>query len=86
MSLKQETYYTVICDYPGCGVSADEDGEYGAWADHGQAYTVATDSEWLCTDGEGDFCPEHIPTDTDDIDTRNLKNADPTVQTTQLDI
>lgn len=60
MSIKSELYYTVICDAPGCGVSADEDSEYSSWADVGQAYDVAVSAEdWALTDDDGDYCPEH---------------------------
>lgn len=59
MSVKSALYHTVICDAPGCTATADDGGEYSSWGDIGQAYDVATDSEWAITDNDGDYCPEH---------------------------
>ena len=52
MSLEQVPMYRVICDR--CGTSAQEDGDYYAWADAEQAEADADD--WLLNDG-GHWCP-----------------------------
>jgi hypothetical protein len=60
MSLKEATYYTVICDWPDCGVSVDEDGDYSAWADKQQALDAATDDNWReSRDGQKHYCEAH---------------------------
>jgi hypothetical protein len=70
MSVKTEDYYSIICDYPGCKTTAQEGGDYSAWADVGAAIDEAENGEWLCIDGGGEYCPSHWwwPNDEDDGD------------------
>ncbi len=45
--------YTVVCDC--CGHSADEGGDYSAWAQKEGAEAVADDSGWL-NEGDKHYC------------------------------
>lgn len=45
MSITTVTMFRVICN--GCGRSAQDDGEFWAWADADQAVHEATSSEWV---------------------------------------
>lgn len=58
MAIEEVTMYRVVCDAPGCGLSAQENGEFHAWADAGSAIDEAVDRDWD-TQGEQDFCREH---------------------------
>lgn len=54
MSLKEAPYYWVVCDE--CGVSANAETDYAAWAEPGTAYDSAIDAEFsLGIDGK-DYC------------------------------
>lgn len=61
MSLKSRPYYWVECDE--CESSAQEDSDYTAWSDQGDAIDFATDDGWLMFDkplanGKQHFCQE----------------------------
>lgn len=61
MTVKSAPYYTIYCDFPGCGATPHDFGsEYGAWVDEGQALDEAECSEWAVDTGKGDFCPNHV--------------------------
>lgn len=46
MSIKSAPFYTVICNWPECGHSPDEDGDSIAWAEVSQAIESAKDAGW----------------------------------------
>ncbi len=59
MSVKEVTYYTVICDE--CGVSAFEGQEFTAWSDaDGAIWAVAESLEWSEDNGQH-RCSKHNP-------------------------
>lgn len=61
MTIKSAPYFTIYCDFPGCGASPHDFGsEYGAWINAGQAADEAESSEWAVTTPRGDFCPNHV--------------------------
>lgn len=57
MTLKSAPYYWVVCDK--CGKSAQENGEFSAWNDHGMAVDYALDEGYRLGD-KGDFCPDCV--------------------------
>ncbi len=62
MSIKTMPFYTVVCDWPGCDRSADEGGEYAAWASASGALDSARDADWWeVRDGKHEihYCDEH---------------------------
>ena len=58
MAVEEVTMYRVVCDAPGCGVSAQEESEFYAWAHAESAIDEAMNDGWD-TEGEQDFCEEH---------------------------
>lgn len=54
MSIKTVPMYRVVCD--GCGTSAQDEGDYFAWADADQAESEAESSEWLVGDNGRHWC------------------------------
>lgn len=62
MSLKQQPYYSVLCDFPGCGIEADY-GEFSAYSDKSIAIEYALDSDWRQDrDGLRHYCDKHTMT------------------------
>ena len=61
MSLKEVPMYQVICDR--CEANAQEDSDYWAWADKGQAWDAASDADWLAVDGDGETPARHYCTE-----------------------
>jgi hypothetical protein len=53
MAIREVTMYRIVCDR--CGTSAQDDGEFYAWADKDSPIAEAEDSDWLLTDA-GDYC------------------------------
>lgn len=76
MSVKETSYYSVVCDYPGCTATA-QDGDYSAWSDPSQAYEEAVDGEWLILYGDEsrDYCPAHTIRSWDEEDEEVLTPA-----------
>lgn len=62
MAYEEVTMYRLICDR--CGVSAQEDGDYYAWADKDSAQEEARDADWLFTE-DGQFCDDCTTWDED---------------------
>jgi hypothetical protein len=58
MSAKSRLYYSIECDFPGCGASAQEGGDYSAWADLDTAVDEAREADWI-SDERGDYCILH---------------------------
>ena len=58
MSIREVTMYQIVCDGEDCGANAQEDGDYYAWADDGQAEDEATSYDWITTDDRKHYCPE----------------------------
>lgn len=57
MSIKEVPGYVVICDWPGCGVPANEDGDFAFWTEKSSAIDSASDAGWWeTTDGEKHYC------------------------------
>jgi hypothetical protein len=54
MSIKSAPYYWVVCD--GCGANAQEDDDYAAWCDDGQAESAAADREFTRTEDGRHWC------------------------------
>jgi hypothetical protein len=46
MSVKSKPYYWVVCDWPGCGMSAQEGSDYSAWSHRLDALEAALDADW----------------------------------------
>ena len=42
--IRAVTYYQAVCDF--CG-KVDDEGEYSAWSDHGDAHDNAIRSDWI---------------------------------------
>ncbi len=60
MSVKAVTYYTVVCDWPGCGADSNEGSDYTAWSDQDGALVVVDERDWWPDkDGERHYCTEH---------------------------
>lgn len=79
MSLQSRPYYWVTCDYPGCGVSAEEGGDYTAWQDPGYAASSALDSCFITLDDLW-YCWEHQvepPEDSDNDDRLPMPHPEP---------
>jgi hypothetical protein len=58
MSTKSETFYGIVCDFPGCGTLFDS-GEYQYTSDPGDNADLAREEGWL-TDLDGkDYCSDH---------------------------
>ncbi len=55
MSYEEVPMYRLVCDR--CGLSAQEGGDYYAWADKDSAKAEAEDANWLFT-GDGEFCED----------------------------
>jgi hypothetical protein len=55
MSFEEVTMYRLLCDR--CGVSAQEDSDYYAWADKDSAKRGAEETQWLFTE-DGAFCDD----------------------------
>ena len=54
MTLKSAPYYWVECDV--CGVSANAETDYAAWADKGTAYDEAVNADWVTDLDDKDYC------------------------------
>lgn len=68
MSIREVTYYEVVCDFEGCGTkTGDMGGDFSAFSDHGWAL-----DDWI--NGDGYFhdgvtlCAEHAPMDCDECE------------------
>jgi hypothetical protein len=60
MSVRQVTMYRVVCDWPGCEASAQDDSEYYAWTDGDDAEQYAADLDWrVSLSGLCHYCPTH---------------------------
>ncbi len=62
MSLRPKQFYTVVCDWPGCENTADDDGEYAAWGSASGALESVRDASWWeGADGKNElhYCNEH---------------------------
>lgn len=60
MSIREVTMYRVECDWPGCTASPQDDSEYFAWSNKGDAEEYATDANWrVGRAGMCHYCPEH---------------------------
>lgn len=62
MSVREVTFFEVVCDADGCGTkTGDLGGDFSAWADHSQAL-----SDWESYNGGYDpetgktYCPDHV--------------------------
>jgi len=69
MSIREVTMYRVVCDGKDCGACAQEDGDYYAWTDAGQAEGKAEDADWITTGDGKHYCPDCTTWD-DDRDDR----------------
>ncbi len=55
--IKEMTMYTVVCD--ACGVSADNDTDYCAWATEDEAWEQANHNGYeYINDTDTQYCPE----------------------------
>ena len=62
MSLKEEAFYAIRCDFPGCG-DLNDGGEYRYRADPYYDLDSAQDNGWLVdTDNDTAYCSEHVVT------------------------
>ena len=61
MSAETVTMYRILCDFPHCKVSAQDDSDYYAWMDEGVALDEALDSDWhqAGDDENAIFCDGH---------------------------
>lgn len=60
MSIREVAMYRVVCDWPDCEVSAQDDEEYYAWACATSAIESAEDRDWRTSrDGREHYCPKH---------------------------
>jgi hypothetical protein len=63
--ITEVTMYRVVCDKDGCGESAQDDGEYYAFLDAGQAIDEAVSADWyVVTEEDGTqtiLCDDHRP-------------------------
>lgn len=58
--IREVTYYQFVCDFPGCEVTAQEDGEFSAWGEESAALDDAARNDWLeDRDGERLYCRGH---------------------------
>ncbi|MBQ9917855.1 MAG: hypothetical protein IJO71_11740 [Microbacterium sp.] len=73
MSVKEQMGYALVCDFPGCGTSTSDLGDYAFWGDIGAAVDEWNDAQGYSGD-LGHYCYEHTvwsATDEDDeIDER----------------
>lgn len=60
MSVRAVTFYKVVCDWPGCTATAQDEVEYAAWAQSDAAVAEAEDAGWWTGPrGVYHYCPEH---------------------------
>lgn len=61
MSVVPIRMYRVVCDEPGCEVSAQDGNHYDyyAWVDPEQAEDDALDGDWLVTEDGKHYCTDH---------------------------
>lgn len=61
MTVQPVTMYRVICDWPDCRRSPQDESEYYAWADTDQAIDEADNSDWWTTaDRDHQYCGDHL--------------------------
>lgn len=72
MSIKSAPFYTIVCDYPGCGTDTGDLGEYAAWSDLSQAVEEWESSDCLVVENGPDdkrfYCREHTIWNPDEDD------------------
>jgi len=75
MSIKTVAMYTVVCDHEDCGVSAQEGGDFAAWAEASSAVEEAQDGDWYMHE-DAHLCPRHSPTCAADGCSIQLRDAE----------
>ncbi|ONI62656.1 hypothetical protein CSIV_14370 [Microbacterium sp. CSI-V] len=58
MSVKEQMGYALVCDFPGCGTSTSDLGDYAFWGDISAAVDEWNDAQGYSGD-LGDYCYEH---------------------------
>lgn len=62
MSVREVTYYQVVCDEPGCEFNTEDFcDEYSAWSDSGTAIDDWVNADLYHGDDGRDLCPAHAP-------------------------
>lgn len=59
MAYQEVTMYRLVCDEDGCDASAQDGGEYVAWAEHEGCDSEAEGADWHHTDDGRWLCPDH---------------------------
>lgn len=87
MSIKSKPYYWVECDFPDCGVSAQEGSDYTAWGDVDTAEETARDADWWTSEGgEQHYCDNHPAVWQSDLEQPEAVTPPPTPYLLLLDV
>lgn len=60
MAVLERTGYGIQCDFPGCGLTTADIGDYSFWGDLGTAIDEWQDHDGVYTDDGRAFCGDHV--------------------------